>query len=86
VEQISVATGRQLGVLYQRRLGDTSAVSGGMADPLALTADASGRGLILNGGICNLHCSSEFNGWLRAGRLIPLPPAGFAHREAAEAW
>ena len=86
VEQISAATGRQLSVLYQRRLGDTSEVSGPMADPLTLIADASGRNLILNGGICNLHCTNEFNGWLRAGRLIPLRPAGFAHREAAEAW
>jgi hypothetical protein len=86
VEQISVATGRQLSVLYQRHLGDTSSVSGPMADPLTLIADASGRNLILNGGICNLHCTNEFNGWLDAGRLIPLRPAGFAHREAAEAW
>ena len=86
VEQISVATGRQLRVLYQRHLGDTSSVSGPMADPLALIADASGRNLILNGGICNLHCTNEFNGWLHAGRLISLRPAGFAHREAAEAW
>lgn len=86
VEQISVATGHQVGVLYQRRLGDTSEISGGMADPLTLIADASGRSLILNGGICNLHCTNEFNGWLRAGQLVPLPPAGFTHREAAEAW
>jgi hypothetical protein len=34
VEQISVATGRQLTVLYQRHLGDTSEVSGPMCDPL----------------------------------------------------
>jgi hypothetical protein len=86
VEQISVATERQLRVLYQRNLGDTSEVSGPMADPLALIADATGRNLILNGGICNLHCSNEFNGWLDGGRLVPLRPAGFAHREAAEAW
>jgi hypothetical protein len=86
VERISVATGRQLSVLYQRRLGDTSAVSGPMADPLTLIADATGRNLILNGGICNRHCTNEFNGWLHAGRLVPLRPAGFAHREAAEAW
>jgi hypothetical protein len=86
VEQISAATGRQLGVLYQRRLGDTSEVSGPMSDPLTLIADATGRNLILDGGICNLHCSNEFNGWLRDGRLIPLPPTGFAHRESAEAW
>ena len=81
-----MATGGQLRVLYQRHLGDTSSVSGPMADPLTLTADATGRNLILNGGICNLHCTNEFNGWLHAGRLISLRPAGFAHREAAEAW
>ena len=86
VERIAVATGRRLGVLYRRDLGDTSSVSGPMADPLALTADATGRNLILNGGICNRHCTNEFNGWLRAGRLVPLPPSGFAHRETAEAW
>ena len=86
VEQISASTGRQLRTLYQRSLGDTSSVSGPMADPLTLIADASGNGLMLNGGICDLHCSNEFNGWLQAGRLIPLPPAGFAHREAAESW
>jgi hypothetical protein len=86
IEQISVATGRQLSVLYQRHLGDTSSVSGPMANPLTLIADATGRNLILNGGICNLHCTNEFNGWLHAGRLIPLRPTGFAHREAAEAW
>jgi hypothetical protein len=86
VERISVATGRQLSVLYRRRLGDTSAVSGAMADPLALSADATGRNLILNGGICNLGCTNEFNGWLHAGQLVPLRPPGFAHREAAETW
>jgi hypothetical protein len=86
VEQISVTTGRQLSVLYRRHLGDTSEVSGPMADPLAMSADATGRDLILNGGICNLHCTNEFNGWLHAGRLVPLPPSGFAHRETAEAW
>jgi hypothetical protein len=85
VERISVATGRQLGVLYQRNLGDTSEVSGGVADPLALSADASGN-LILDDGICDLHCTNGFNGWLHAGRLVPLRPAGFMHREAAEAW
>jgi hypothetical protein len=86
VQQFSAATGRQLGVLYQRSLGDTSEVSGPMSDPLTLIADASGRSLILDGGICNLHCTNEFNGWLHAGRLIPLPPARFAYGEAAEAW
>jgi hypothetical protein len=51
-----------------------------------LIADATGSHLILYGGVCGLHCSTEFNGWLRGKRLIPLLPTGFAHREAAEAW
>jgi len=86
VERIAAATGHLLGVIYRRDLGDTSSVSGPMSDPLTLIADAAGRGLILDGGICNRHCTNEFNGWLRGGTLVPLRPAGFAHREAAEAW
>ena len=86
VEQVSAATGHPLGVIYRRYLGDTSSTSGPMSDPLTLIADAAGSHLILNGGICNLHCSNEFNGWLHGGRLVPLRPAGFAHREATEAW
>jgi hypothetical protein len=86
VEQFSAATGHRLAVVYRRYLGDTSSISGPMNDALALIADATGGHLILNGGICNLHCSNEFNGWLDGGRLVPLRPAGFAHREAAEAW
>ena len=74
VERISVAAGRQLTVLYQRHLGDTSEVSGPMADPLEMSADGTGRNLILNGGICNRGCTNAFNGWLHAGRLVPLPP------------
>ncbi len=73
-------------MIYRRYLGDTSSESGPMSAPLTLIADATGSRLILNGGICNLHCSNEFNGWLDSGRLVPLQPAGFAHREAAEAW
>jgi hypothetical protein len=86
VEQISTATGRLLGVIYRRDLGDTSSVSGPMADPLTLIADAAGRSLILDGGICNRGCTNEFNGWLDGGTLVPLRPGGFAHREVAEAW
>jgi hypothetical protein len=86
VERISVATGFQFSVLYQQHLGNTSEVSGAMADPLALSADTTGRNLILNAGICNPGCTNEVNGWLHAGRLVPLPPGGFNHREAAEAW
>ena len=72
-------------MIYQRYLGDISSESSPMNDPLTLIADATGRNLILNGGICNLHCSNEFNGWLHSGLLVPLP-TGFAHRGAAEAW
>jgi len=86
IEQVSAAHGRPLGVIYRRYLGDTSSESGPMNDALTLIADATGSHLILNGGICNLHCSNEFNGWLDGGRLVPLRPAGFAYREAAEAW
>jgi hypothetical protein len=86
VERISTATGHVLGVIYRRDLGDTSSVSGPMSDPLTLIADAAGRGLILDGGICNRGCTNEFNGWLHDGILVPLRPAGFAHREAAKAW
>jgi hypothetical protein len=86
VERVSAATGQGLGVIYRRYLGVASADSSPMNDPLALIADATGRHLILNGGICNLQCSNAFNGWLKGGRLVPLLPAGLAHREAAEAW
>jgi hypothetical protein len=86
VEQVSAATGHRLGVIYRRYLGDTSTLSGTESDPLTLIADATGSHLILVGGICNPSCNNEFNGWLHAGRLVPLLPTGFAHREAAEAW
>ena len=86
VEQVSAATGQQLGVIYRRYLGDTSIVSGTESDPLMLITDATGDHLIVYGGVCGLHCSTEFNGWLDGRRLVPLLPTGFAHREAAEAW
>jgi hypothetical protein len=86
IEQLSAVTGHQDAVVYRRYLGDTSSVAGPMSNPLTLTADATGSYLILNGGICDRHCSNEFNGWLHAGQMVPLLPAGFAGREAAEAW
>jgi hypothetical protein len=86
VEQVSAATGQRLGVIYRRYLGDSSEESGPMSDVLTLIADATGRHLVLNSGICNRGCTNEFNGWLSGGTLVPLRPAGFAHREGAEAW
>jgi hypothetical protein len=85
VERVSAATGRTLGVIYRRYLGDTS-MSGTETDPLALIANAAGSQLILDSEVCGLHCTNEFNGWLDGRRLVPLLPTGFAHREAAEAW
>lgn len=83
VEQISVATGRRLSVLYRRHLGDTGEINGA-PDPLALSTDATGRNLMLTAGICNLRCTNGFNGWIRDGRLIPLRPTD--GRLASEAW
>jgi hypothetical protein len=83
VEQISTATGRQLSVLYRRRLGDTGEING-TPDPLALTDDATGRNWMLSGGVCNIHCTNGFNGWIRHGRLIALQPTD--GRLASEAW
>ena len=83
VAQISVATGRQLSVLYRRHLGDTGEINGAPA-PLLLNNDASGLHLMLNVGLCAGHCTDGFNGWIHGGRLIPLQPAD--GRLASEAW
>ena len=73
-------------MIYRRYLGDTSIISGTEANPLMLITDATGSHLIVYGGVCSLHCTTEFNGWLDGRRVVPLLPTGFAHREAAEAW
>jgi hypothetical protein len=83
VQQISVATGKQQAVLYQRRIGATSAVNA-VPDFLALVADGAGTHLMLNGGICSGRCQSGFNGWIHGGRLIPLQPSD--GRETGETW
>ena len=83
VQQISVATGKQQAVLYQRRIGATSAVNT-VPDFLALVADGAGTHLMLNGGICSGTCQSGFNGWIHGGRLIPLQPSD--GRETGETW
>jgi hypothetical protein len=83
VEQISVATGRRLSVLYHRHLGPTAMVSGG-PNFLVLIPDGSGSHWILDGAICGNNCSNGFNGWIDHGRLIPLQPTD--GRLAGEAW
>jgi hypothetical protein len=86
VERISVAeghAGQVLGVLYQRRLGDTSEVNGA-PDFLALSQDGSGQYFMLNIGLCVGHCTDGANVWIHDGRLVPLAPAD--GREADQAW
>lgn len=39
---------------------------------------------MLNGGLCAGHCTDGFNGWLRDGQLVPLPPVN--GRDVYESW
>lgn len=81
VTQLSRATG-QLHVLYQRYLGQPVRMT--LApDVLQLSQDAAGQHWMLNGGVCGSRCGG-FNGWLRDGHLVPLPPVhGY---EVDQAW
>jgi hypothetical protein len=84
VIQVSRASGQPLRVLYQRYLGRTTRMN---TDPdvLQLSQDSAGQHWMLSGGLCGgLHCQGAFNGWLRDGLLVPLPPV--TGREADEAW
>jgi hypothetical protein len=83
VIQVSRATGQPLRVLYQRNLGRTTDINTG-PDFLQLSQDSAGQHWMLNGGLCAGHCTDGFNGWLRDGRLVPLPPV--TGREVNEAW
>jgi hypothetical protein len=83
VEQISVATGKRLAVLYQWRLGPTPEMNIG-PDFLALSQDGAGQHWMLNVGISNGGPETGFNGWIRGGRLVPLPPRN--GRELDQAW
>ena len=82
VRQISVRTGRQLGVLYSRRLGSTWEVNNS-PDFLALIPDAAGQHWMINGGLSS-HGYNGFNGWIDHGRLVPVQPRD--GRIATEAW
>ena len=84
VIQLSKATG-QLHVLYQRYLGQPVRMT--LApDVLQLSQDAAGQHWMLNGGVCDSQCAGGwgFNGWLRDGRLVPLPPVN--GQEMDQAW
>jgi hypothetical protein len=84
VEQISVATGRQLRVLYHRHMGPSSQLIGA-PDFLSLSADGAGQHWLLDGGISGgSGYDNGFNGWIDGGRLVPLQTRdGYV---ADEAW
>jgi hypothetical protein len=83
VIQLSRATG-QLHVLYQRYLGNIFG-STSAPDVLQLSQDAAGQHWMLNGGVCRNRCpAGGFNGWLRGGQLVPLPPVN--GQEGDQAW
>ncbi len=82
VRQISVRTGRQLGVLYSRRLGSTWETNTS-PDFLALIPDAAGQHWMINGGLSS-HGYNGFNGWIARRRLVPVQPRD--GRIAAETW
>jgi hypothetical protein len=75
VEQISVATGDLLRVLYQRQMGVGSIPGYGIPDPLSLVPDGAGQHWLLNVGYC-VGCGTGFNGRIEQGTLVPLPPTG----------
>jgi hypothetical protein len=83
VEQISVRTGKLLGVLYRRELGEPSLVLG-VPDPLALIPDGAGQHWLLNVSICSGSCTAGSSGWIDRGTLVPLAPAG--RMPGLEAW
>lgn len=85
VIQVSRASGQPLRVLYQRHLGSITGMNNG-PDVLQLSQDSAGQHWMLSGGgLCGgHHCQGKFNGWLRGGRLVPLPPVNGA--EVDEAW
>jgi hypothetical protein len=84
VRQISVATKRQLGVLYRRRLPvlDSSLRA---PDFLALSQDGAGQHWMLSCGLGLKPPDREgFNGRIDGGQLMPLPPR--FGTEVSEAW
>lgn len=87
VAQISVATGKQLTVLYTEVVGGAStdqtvAPFVTSSAPL-LSADGTGRYWLLAVPYPEVN-GTERNGWIRAGQLVELPPGGAS--VASEAW
>jgi hypothetical protein len=83
VIQVSATTGQPRRVLYQRNLGAVTEINNG-PDFLQLSQDGAGQHWMLNGGLCAGNCTDGFNGWLRDGQLVPLPPVN--GRDVYESW
>lgn len=83
VIQVSPTTGQLLRLLYQRNLGATTEITNG-PDFLQLSQDGPGQHWMFSDGACATHCTGTYNGWLRDGQLVPLPPVN--GEEVAEAW
>ena len=85
VIQVSRSSRQPLRALYQRNLGLVADINTG-PDFLQLSRDGSGQHWLLNGGLtCAAgRCTAGFNGWLRDGGLVPLPPV--TGQEVNEAW
>jgi len=87
VEQISVATGKLLRVLYRQDLRQTFGTNNpqGYVALLTLKSDVAARYWMVSGVFCGANqCNGGFNGWIDGGRLVPLQPVGLS--VGREAW
>jgi dipeptidyl aminopeptidase/acylaminoacyl peptidase len=87
VEQISIATGKPLRVLYRQDLRHAFGASNpqGYVVLLTLKSDAAARYWMVSGLFCGVsRCNGGVNGWIDGGRLVPLQPAG--QSVGSEAW
>lgn len=87
VEQISVATGKQLRVLYRQDLGHAFGADNrqGYVALLTLKSDVTSRYWMVSGMFCGVtRCNGGLNGWIDRGRLVPLQPAAVS--VGSQAW
>lgn len=87
VEQISVATGKPLRVLYRQDLRHAFGASNrhGYIAYLTLKSDVTARYWMVSGLFCGAaRCNGGLYGWIDRGRLVPLQPAGLS--VGSEAW
>ncbi|HEX4656370.1 MAG TPA: hypothetical protein VH307_03210 [Streptosporangiaceae bacterium] len=82
VEQISIATGKPLRVLYRQHLSGAASINS-TPDYVTLSPDTTGKHWLLSTMNGSVPCGSNLNGWIDGGQLVPLP-AGCT--VVAEAW